>query len=56
MQQHPAFMTEVDLKNGELPPLVEALQQLKYDPDENTPKGESGHDIPNFHEDTFDLI
>lgn len=35
MQEHPFFMTQESTK-GDLPPLVEALQQLKYDPEQNT--------------------
>lgn len=35
LKDHPAFMKELP-KDGELPPLVEALQSLKYDPNENT--------------------
>lgn len=34
-EQHPAFMS-VNPETGELPPMVEALQQLKYNPEFNT--------------------
>ena len=34
MEEHPLFMTR-PAENGVLPPLVEALQQLKFDPDLN---------------------
>lgn len=36
MQEHPLFMTGVVKEGSEMPPLLEALQQLKYDPAENT--------------------
>lgn len=36
MQQHPFFMKKLPEEGEPLPPLVEALQQLKYDPNENT--------------------
>lgn len=38
MEKHPFFMTQVP-ENGELPPLLEGIQQLKYDPIENTAEG-----------------
>lgn len=38
MQQHPLFRTEPFNEGEELPPLMEALQQLKYDPVENSPE------------------
>lgn len=38
MEKHPLFMTKPLEDGQELPPEVEALQQLKYDPDENTPE------------------
>jgi len=37
MQQHPAFRTEPFKEGEELPPLFQAMQQLKYDPTENSP-------------------
>lgn len=37
MVQHPFFMTQAPEEGEPLPPLLEGLQQLKYDPDENTP-------------------
>ncbi|XP_055940706.1 tetratricopeptide repeat protein 4-like [Argiope bruennichi] len=33
---HPAFRTQPIKEGEELPPLIEALQNLKYDPEENT--------------------
>ncbi|XP_013780202.2 LOW QUALITY PROTEIN: tetratricopeptide repeat protein 4-like [Limulus polyphemus] len=36
MQEHPAFRTEPLDETRELPPWIEALQQLKYDSEENT--------------------
>ncbi|XP_065345462.1 DNA polymerase interacting tetratricopeptide repeat-containing, protein of 47 kDa [Cloeon dipterum] len=35
MEKHPFFMTKVP-EEGKLPPLLEGIQQLKYDPAENT--------------------
>lgn len=36
MEKHPFFMTKLpDESSGELPPAVEALRQLKWDPDES---------------------
>ncbi|XP_059483090.1 DNA polymerase interacting tetratricopeptide repeat-containing, protein of 47 kDa [Neocloeon triangulifer] len=35
MEKHPFFMTKVP-EDGSLPPLLEGIQQLKYDPAENT--------------------
>ncbi|KAG8198456.1 hypothetical protein JTE90_022191 [Oedothorax gibbosus] len=37
MEKHPAFMSKQVEDADDLPPLVEALRQLKYDPDENSP-------------------
>ncbi|XP_035223358.1 tetratricopeptide repeat protein 4-like [Stegodyphus dumicola] len=37
MEKHPFFMRK-PVEGQELPPLVEALQQLKYDPEVNSPK------------------
>lgn len=37
MEKHPLFRTQ-PIKEGEVSPLIEALQQLKYDPNENTPE------------------
>lgn len=38
MEKHPFFMKEApDLTSGELPPLIEGLANLKFDPDNNTP-------------------
>ena len=39
MEKHPFFMTKPLNENDELPPLIEGLQQLKYDESENTPEG-----------------
>ena len=39
MQQHPFFMKKVPEVGEPLPPMLEALQQLKYDPNENTTEG-----------------
>lgn len=36
MEQHPFFMKKLPEEGEPLPPLLEAFQQLKYDPDENT--------------------
>lgn len=38
MQEHPLFTTDLP-EGAELPPLVEALQQLKYDSEMNGPEG-----------------
>jgi hypothetical protein len=38
MEKHPLFMTSVP-ENGELSPLMLGIQQLKYDPEENTSEG-----------------
>ncbi|RWS24171.1 tetratricopeptide repeat containing cytosolic Fe-S cluster assembly factor-like protein, partial [Leptotrombidium deliense] len=35
-EKHPIFMTKAPNDNDELPPLVEAIQQLKYDPEVNS--------------------
>lgn len=40
MQKHPFFMKNAPEPGDELHPLYEGLQQLKYDPNENTPEGE----------------
>lgn len=37
MEKHPFFMKKAPEPNDELHPLVEGLQNLKYDPNENTP-------------------
>ncbi|KAF4521026.1 hypothetical protein B566_EDAN002521 [Ephemera danica] len=36
MEKHPFFMTKPLEEAGPLPPLLEGIQQLKYDPEENT--------------------
>ncbi|KAK6621470.1 hypothetical protein RUM44_001277 [Polyplax serrata] len=36
MEKHPFFMTKLP-EDGKLPPLLEGIQQLKYDENENTP-------------------
>jgi len=36
MEQHPFFMQKLPEEGEPLPPLLEAIQQLKYDPNENT--------------------
>ncbi|CAL1285845.1 unnamed protein product [Larinioides sclopetarius] len=36
METHPVFRTQPLKEGEELPPLIEALQNLKYDPEENT--------------------
>nr|XP_015917049.1 tetratricopeptide repeat protein 4 isoform X2 [Parasteatoda tepidariorum] len=38
MQKHPLFMTKPPAEGEEMSPLIEAIQSLKYDPDENTPE------------------
>lgn len=38
MEKHPFFMTKVP-EDGTLSPLLEGIQQLKYDENENTPLG-----------------
>ncbi|GFT87569.1 tetratricopeptide repeat protein 4, partial [Nephila pilipes] len=38
MEKHPLFRTKPLDEGEEMPALVEALQQLKYDPSENTPE------------------
>ena len=43
MEQHPFFMKKLPEEGEPLPPLLEAFQQLKYDPDENTTEG--NHDL-----------
>lgn len=39
MEKHPFFMTKFPEAGEEMSPLMEGLQQLKYDPLENTPEG-----------------
>lgn len=39
MEKHPFFMTKFPEEGEEMSPLMEGLQQLKYDPLENTPEG-----------------
>lgn len=39
MEKHPFFMSKFPGEGEEMSPLVEGLQQLKYDPLENTPEG-----------------
>lgn len=39
MEKHPFFMKKVPEAGEKLHPLMEGLQQLKYDPNENTPEG-----------------
>lgn len=38
MEQHPFFMTKEPDPSEEPSPLVEGLQNLRYDPDDNTPE------------------
>ncbi|XP_023217001.1 tetratricopeptide repeat protein 4-like [Centruroides sculpturatus] len=38
MEKHPVFRTQPIKEGEEVSPLIEALQQLKYDPNENTPE------------------
>ncbi|GLH14307.1 Uncharacterized protein GBIM_18669, partial [Gryllus bimaculatus] len=38
MEKHPFFMTKSPSEDAELPPLLEGIQQLKYDEEENTPE------------------
>uniref|UniRef100_A0A1B6LRU7 Cns1/TTC4 wheel domain-containing protein n=1 Tax=Graphocephala atropunctata TaxID=36148 RepID=A0A1B6LRU7_9HEMI len=38
MEKHPFFMTKAPNPNDELSPLMEGIQQLKYDSTENTPE------------------
>lgn len=38
MEEHPLLMTKPPDNPNEIPPLVEAMRQLKYDEDSNTPK------------------
>ena len=40
MDQHPFFMKTLPEEGEPLPPLLEAFQQLKYDPEENTTEGQ----------------
>ncbi|XP_073973978.1 DNA polymerase interacting tpr containing protein of 47kD [Rhodnius prolixus] len=37
MEKHPFFMTKVP-EDGEIPPLLQGLQELKFSPEENTPE------------------
>lgn len=37
MEKHPFFMTKIP-EDGEVPPLLQGLQELKYSPEENTPE------------------
>jgi hypothetical protein len=39
MEKHPFFMTKSPNPDEKLSPLMEGLQQLKYDTTENTPEG-----------------
>ena len=39
IEKHPFFMSKLPEENEELPPLLEAFQQLKYDPEQNTNEG-----------------
>lgn len=39
MEKHPFFMKKHPEPGDDLHPLYEGLQQLKYDPEENTPEG-----------------
>jgi len=39
IEQHPFFMTKLPEEGEPLPPLLEAIQQLKYDPEQNTTEG-----------------
>lgn len=39
MEKHPFFMKKPPESGEELSPLMEGLQQLKYDENENTPEG-----------------
>lgn len=39
MEKHPFFMKKAPEDGQELSPLMEGLQQLKYDSVENTPEG-----------------
>lgn len=39
MEKHPFFMKKVPEPGDELHPLMEGLQQLKYDESENSPEG-----------------
>ncbi|KAK9500762.1 hypothetical protein O3M35_001961 [Rhynocoris fuscipes] len=50
MEKHPFFMTEVP-KDGELPPLLQGLQELKYSTEENTPEdlAKAYKDDGNYH-------
>lgn len=41
MEKHPFFMKKAPEPGAEVHPLYEGLQQLKYDPNENTPEGSS---------------
>ena len=39
MEKHPFFMSQPPKEGDELSPLLEGIQQLKYDSTENTPEG-----------------
>lgn len=41
MEKHPFFMSKPLAEGEALPPLIEGLQQLKYDTTDNTPEGYS---------------
>ena len=42
MEKHPFFMTKpIDENATDLPPAIEALRQLKWESDEETPRGDS---------------
>lgn len=43
MEKHPFFMTKPPNPEDELSPLMEGIQQLKYDASENSPEGERKH-------------
>lgn len=40
-EKHPFFMQKTPEEGDELSPLMQGLQQLKYDPLENTPQGKN---------------
>lgn len=42
MEKHPFFMKKPPEPGEELHPLLEGIQQLKYDPEENTAEGYRG--------------
>lgn len=45
MEKHPFFMTKAPEPGAELSPLMEGIQQLKYDETENTPEGKRANYI-----------